>query len=608
MSGRHGFRCLSACLGRIVHNSLVSCLILIAAVVSPTSGANPPGGQFGFTHPNFTGATGAMTAQQFVQTFAAAMHNPDVYRQWIKSGTDIRKLNPSGVYLKHLSLRTIDNIYGYVEGHPDYDWIHQNHPEWILHDANGKTIPLFRSSEESLDFGNPAYLDWLFGTYFPQSYFDSTDSDVNLFTGYSQDNGNFQRMSINCASNDAICQKYTTDTGIQTAWKALFDKFHQYYPKKIILVSTGTLSYMTPGQQLPWIEDVLSHADGYFSEYLTNDHAYWNNQSNADKRNALQATLQLADWSAANGKYFFPNIGMGDGIQPTQAQVNYGFAFFNLLRSGNKQFFSILTKDSSNTCSGGCWQPRIYPEQTLPLGQPLETRQQISPNVYRRTFEQAIAYVNLSDAQTSISLPAGTSYKNSLGQTVASPLILSSFSGLTVYGSNAQPSPSPSPSATPKPSATPTPTPTSTPTPTPIPTSTPTPTPTPTAVPTITPTVTPIPSATATPTPSASPAPTVIVTPPPSATPTPTPTPTLTPTPSATASPSPTESPIATPTPSPTASPAAKRGKRRKPRPHSTASPSVSQDVTTSSVSNLFGEPRTDLIHLWLNPAPMELN
>jgi hypothetical protein len=379
------------------------------------------------------------------------MHNPNVYRQWIVSGKDIRKLNPNGVYLKHINLRTIDSTQREpsVEGHPDYDWIHANHPEWILHDANGKTIPLFIPTEECLDFGNDAYLDWVLNTWMPNNYFDSTDSDLAAVMWYLQDNGQFLKLNVTCAANDPVCQKYTTDTGVQTAFKHMFDRFHAKYPNKRIFVSTGPLSYMTPEQQLPWMEDVLSHADGYFSESLTNDHCYWNSQPNSAKRNALTATLQLADWLASKGKYFFPNLGMGDGTQPTQAQVNYGFAFFNLLRNGNNQFFSIVKKDSS-----GNWQPRTYPEQNLALGNATETRQQTSPNVYRRTFQNAIAYVNLSDGQVSIALPAG-SWKNSLGQAVASPLTLPSFSGLTVYGSTSQPTPSPTPTATPKASPTP---------------------------------------------------------------------------------------------------------------------------------------------------------
>jgi len=369
-----------------------------------------------------------MTAQQFVQVFDAAMHNPDKFRRWINAGTDIRKLNPAGVDAKHVSLRTIDHSYASVGDHPDYNWIHTYHPEWILHDASGHTIPLFESTEESLDFGNPAYLDWVFGTWFPQRYFDSTDRDVNLQTWYVQDNGDIQAMNIKCATNDTVCQKYATAAGVQAAFKALFDKFHQWYPNKRIMLSTGTLSYMTPAEQLPSMEGVLAHADGYFSECLINDHCYWNSQPNSGKRNALKATLQLADWLASKNKTFFPNVGMGDGTQPTQAQTNYGWAFFNLLRRGDKQFFSKVTQDST-----GLWQPRIYPEMQLPLGQPLEKRQQISPNVYRRTFAQAIAYVNLSDSAVSINLPTGI-WKNSLRQIVTSPLTLASFSGLTVYG------------------------------------------------------------------------------------------------------------------------------------------------------------------------------
>jgi len=359
------------------------------------------------------------------------MHNPDVFRQWIQAGTDIRTLNPSGVYLKHLNLRTIDSaqLEPSVEGHPDYNWIKTNHPEWILKDANGNPVPLYRSTEESLDFGNDAYLNWVLNTWMPNNYLDSTDSDPNKITWYLQDNGDFLRQHINCAPDDAICQKYTTDVGVQSAFKHMFDRFKARWPKKRIVVSTGTLSYLSPSEQLLFIEDVLSHTDGYFSEYLTNHHAYWDRQPNFGKRNALEATMQLATWLADHGKVFFPNLGMADGRQPTRSETNYAWAFFNLVRKGNLQFFATVTQDST-----GLWQPRTYPEMNLSLGQALEERQQISPNVYRRTFEHAVAYVNLSDSAVSISLPPGTN-TNSLGQAVVSPLSLASFSGLTVYHS-----------------------------------------------------------------------------------------------------------------------------------------------------------------------------
>jgi hypothetical protein len=409
---------------------------LIVGLSLGAAKGDPAGGKFGFSHPNFTGAAGAMTAQQFVLVFDAAMHNPDVFRQWIQAGTDIRKLNPSGVYLKHLNLRTIDSaqLEPSVEGHPDYRWIKANHPEWILRDAYGKTVPLYRSTEESLDFGNDAYLDWVLNTWMPVNYLDSTDSDPNLITWYLQDNGDFRRMHINCAASDAVCHRYNSDAGVQSAFKRMFDRFKARWLNKRIMVSTGLMSYLTPTEQLPVFKDVLSHADGYFSECLTNNPCYWNGQPNSAKRNALEATMQLADWLAANDKYFFPNIGMDSTTQASQAQTDYGFAFFNLVRSGNKQFFSKVIQDS-----GGMWQPKSYPEQTLALGNPLEARTQVAPNVYRRGFEEAIAYVNLSDSAVSIDLPQGPSYKNSLGKVVSSPLTLASFGGLTVYGSNRTP-------------------------------------------------------------------------------------------------------------------------------------------------------------------------
>jgi hypothetical protein len=138
--------------------------------------------------------------------------------------------------------------------------------------------------------------------------------------------------------------------------------------------------------------------------------------------------MQLADWLAENNKYFFPNLGTDeDGSEPTQKEVDYAYAFFNLMRRGDKQFFSRACLDAP-----GMWVPEVYPEMTLALGKPLEERTQISSNVYRRKFEKAIAYVNLSDGAVTINLPTGT-YTNSLGQAINSPLTLSSFGGLTVY-------------------------------------------------------------------------------------------------------------------------------------------------------------------------------
>ncbi|HEY3065445.1 MAG TPA: hypothetical protein VGL09_06610 [Methylomirabilota bacterium] len=126
---------------------------------------------------------------------------------------------------------------------------------------------------------------------------------------------------------------------------------------------------------------------------------------------------------------FFPNIGMTTPAEPTQGEVDYAWAFFNLMRKGDLQVFSRATKDGA-----GNWVPRRYPEMDIPLGTPTEVAAEQSPNLWRRHFTGAIAYVNLGDGPVNVTLPAaGAPYRNSRGQTVASPLTLASFSGLTVY-------------------------------------------------------------------------------------------------------------------------------------------------------------------------------
>ena len=81
-------------------------------VTVPATESSPTGGADTcplVAFPNFTSAPGAMTPTQFVGVFAAEMHNPVVYREWIDAGIDLRRLNPGGAYLKHINLRTIDS-------------------------------------------------------------------------------------------------------------------------------------------------------------------------------------------------------------------------------------------------------------------------------------------------------------------------------------------------------------------------------------------------------------------------------------------------------------------------------------------------------------------
>jgi hypothetical protein len=408
-------------------------LLLVGEAASQPNPVQPGGG-FGFPYPSFTGAPGVLTAQRYVQTFNAAYHNPNAYAHWLSVGTDIRVLNPNGMYLKHINLRTVylgrDDLNA-AEGHPNAAWIQANHPEWIVKSSNGSSVPIFRPDlgEAVLDFGNDAYLDWALNTWMPQQYLDATDRDPNRLTWHVHDNGNFDAMRITCRPGDAVCTRYTTDEGVRTAWENLLRRFRARYPNKRLVISTGPVTYKPVAEQMALFQRILSLSGGYFCESLTNTFAYWDSQPNDAKRIALVTTMQLASWLADTNKVFFPNYGMTAATEPTQAQTDYGWAFFNLMRKGSMQFFSKLTKDAS-----GNWAPRTYPEMNVSLGQPTEVATQQSANVWRRTFTNAIAYVNLSDAAVSIPLPStGGPYKNSRGNTVDSPLTLGSFSGLTVY-------------------------------------------------------------------------------------------------------------------------------------------------------------------------------
>ena len=100
-------------------------------------------------------------------------------------------MNPNGVYLKHINLRVI--LKGF-SSHPDYDYIKQHHPEWVIKDRYGKPIPLFGWGEV-LDFGNDAFIDWALNTWMPNQYLDDTDRDLNRVTWYVHDNGDLDECS-----------------------------------------------------------------------------------------------------------------------------------------------------------------------------------------------------------------------------------------------------------------------------------------------------------------------------------------------------------------------------------------------------------------------------
>ena len=107
------------------------------------------------------------------------------------------------MYLKHINVRTLYKpTDAEIGDHPPHDWILANHPEWIIRDRNGKTVPLFVADEVSVDFGNPAYLDYVWGTWCPTLYGDPLDRDPTVVTWYLHDNGSFDRMFIDCGPNN----------------------------------------------------------------------------------------------------------------------------------------------------------------------------------------------------------------------------------------------------------------------------------------------------------------------------------------------------------------------------------------------------------------------
>lgn len=412
-------------------------------------------GKFWFPYPVF-GTAGGMSTTTFSLYFDTAYTHPKGWDNWSKIGNDLREFSNSP-QLKHLNVRTIeyydknrpqDNI----GDHPEYHYVADRDArvasadKWRLYDQDGKTISLFGWGEV-VDFADPEYLDWTMKTWMVDEFFDPIEKG-NKEAFYVHDNGNFRAItstSTCMGSKSSIvdqatyntCMRYDTDDEVRDSWKKMLLAFKSAHPNKKILISSGPVTYETPSDQMRVWKEVYQYADGYWSESFTNNQVYWETEKNGESiRNAMNAIMQLSDWLALNNKYMFVNVGMAGGLDPqnpkdvvTNTEIDYAWAFFNVLRKGDKQYFSYVTRDPVT----GAWVPRIYPEMTKSLGNPLGDRREIRSDVYRREYENALAYVNLSDSSISIDLPQGFEYTNARNERITSPLVLNRFSGLTVY-------------------------------------------------------------------------------------------------------------------------------------------------------------------------------
>ncbi|HEY3065444.1 MAG TPA: hypothetical protein VGL09_06605 [Methylomirabilota bacterium] len=269
--------------------------VLVITVVTTVHAQTRPGGKFGFSYPNF--AAGAMTPEQFVTDFAALMHNPSAFNGWITAGKDPRRLNPGGIYLKHINVRSrqASQPSTAIEGRPTLAQVQAVNPSWILKDAVGNPVILFGiPGEYMLDFGNSAYLDWIVNTWMPTQLFDGLENAPGTVTWFMHDVGSFVRMYTNCALSDAACNRYNTDEGVISAWEALLAKFKARWPNKKIVINSGPLSYVPVADQMAVFQRVFVKTDGYYGETLTNNGAYWDTRPNPEKRLALLTTMQLA--------------------------------------------------------------------------------------------------------------------------------------------------------------------------------------------------------------------------------------------------------------------------------------------------------------------------
>ncbi len=361
---------------------------------------------------------------------------------------------------------------------PGLSWLQQNHPDWIMYQADRKTIADWDPSLPGLpdvDTTNPAYQQW-----FLQNF--AYPAMRNGFQGISFDNGlthNVGKEAGHYDTNHNWVQQYsgqvlndpTYANAQASAFANVVQGMRSAYPNATITVNEGYNTYTNLSlwnMMVPYVDmisDEYAFNDGG-SGYTTSDPG-GNGVSN--RWLAEMQRYETFQRDQGEGIWFNDNLPynvspyMTDGNTQARADVQWVLANYLLIKY-NHTYLDIV----GNQQYGYQLFPQHEYASAQQIGAPTNDFY-ASQGVYMRDYTNGLAVINPSSRTTlSVNLPSGR-YKDLYGHVVTLPLSFTPHTGAVLILTSTSASPA---TSTPvPPTSTPVP-PTSTPVP---PTSTPAP-------------------------------------------------------------------------------------------------------------------------------------
>ncbi|MBC8098928.1 MAG: hypothetical protein H7Y11_05760 [Armatimonadetes bacterium] len=254
----------------------------------------------------------------------------------------------------------------------DICWIRDNHPEWLLRDADGEVM--YFQGYLMLDPGQQGWRDfWV--ERLEISHLDGWDGVFidNLATRFGRHHDDLRPL-----------QAYSTDLAYQDAVVGFFEDVRQrfFLPNEKLIFANISVRR----GDLPVYLRYLDHLDGVMDEFWAYPRTGWY---------ALEEWMTHLERMTETVNRGKRSLLIAQGTQANAKRQTFGFASYLLLASDLTYFRYTTDQDYRNA-----W---LYDNYLLPLGQPIGAYRR-NENQWQRDFENGQVTVNPDDRSAAITV------------------------------------------------------------------------------------------------------------------------------------------------------------------------------------------------------------
>lgn len=351
---------------------------------------------------------------------AIAKHYDFVWGANPKNVAAFRSANPN-IFLAYYILFHRDNgTFSDNGAYHDLNYWKAVHPDWILYKCD-RVTPAYEFGDPNVpfDFTNPAVISWQIQTYIQPA-------STSGYDGIAADNVNLQNLFGACGYyvHGKWVQRYTGQvddpqwTADVITWLTQMQQALHHLKHPLALIPNLSIGDLFPDD--PSVLQVLSHVDGVLDEsgftrfgdgYLTDGD--W-----------LRAIQFIEAVQQQNKPYYiinqFPSV--------SRTEIQWALASYLM----GKEHSAAMYISTVQGYGGQSW----YSEYNAQIGSPSGPMYE-AQGIYIRAYTHGLSLVNPSNTYSyTVTLDAGTHYKDLYGHPIAGTVTLPPHSGLVLLSNS----------------------------------------------------------------------------------------------------------------------------------------------------------------------------